>query len=342
MALDARTGKPVWSVVVPAGRNIVRRLVYSEIHDLLFPLGNRQVYRGADGKAVWKTNQTERGMTAGDLFWGYGNLSASVDLTTRKSNERTNPLTRARQSWKIRKTGNGCGPIVAGRHLVTLRSGSGAYYDLANPSGVVNFGAFRSSCQPSLIPANGLLVSPNSAGGGCTCRYPTSTALAMIHAPEMEKWGSYGEVELEGAVRRLGLNFGAPGDRAAANGTLWLDYPSVGGPSPRIGVKTVPEKPSWFRHHASRGVEGAGHPWVAASGSTDLETLTVTLGGTEPRLYRVRVTYAEPTGKAGRLRSFVRETRSVRASRELSWTFKKGGRVCGVEIVDEELVRRSK
>ena len=127
----------------------MRRLAYSEKHDLLFPLGNRQVYRGRDGEAVWKTNQTDRAMITDDLFLGYGNMSAVVNMETRKSNERLNPLTAERQSWKLTKTGNGCGPVVAGAHLLTFRSGSGAYYDLEDPSGVVNLGGFRSSCQPS-------------------------------------------------------------------------------------------------------------------------------------------------------------------------------------------------
>ena len=36
------------------------------------------------------------------------------------------------------------------------------------------------------------------------------------------------------SIVRLGLNLGAPGDRQDAEGTLWLDYPSVGGPSPDV------------------------------------------------------------------------------------------------------------
>ena len=34
---------------------------------------------------------------------------------------------------------------------------------------------------------------------------------------------------VKGAVRRVGINFGAPGNRKADDGTLWLEYPSVGG-----------------------------------------------------------------------------------------------------------------
>ena len=40
-------------------------------------------------------------------------------------------------------------------------------------------------------------------------------------------------------VRRLGINLGAPGDRVTPAGTLWVDYPSVGGPSPQIEVAST-------------------------------------------------------------------------------------------------------
>ncbi len=37
-------------------------------------------------------------------------------------------------------------------------------------------------------------------------------------------------------IRSIGINLGAPGDRKADNGTLWLEYPVVGGPSPKVPV----------------------------------------------------------------------------------------------------------
>jgi PAS domain S-box-containing protein len=43
-------------------------------------------------------------------------------------------------------------------------------------------------------------------------------------------------------IRTIGANLGAPGDRKADNGTLWLEYPRVGGPSPDIPVSISPEK----------------------------------------------------------------------------------------------------
>jgi hypothetical protein len=69
---------------------------------------------------------------------------------------------------------------------------------------------------------------------------------------------------------------GAPGDRRAENGTLWLDYPSVGGPSPQVAVQ-VGGSPKYFRHHAMR-ISG-DLAWVAASGVEGAKTITIQLNG---------------------------------------------------------------
>jgi hypothetical protein len=205
-------------------------------------------------------------------------------------------------------------------------------------SGAVNLGGFRTGCYSSIMPANGLLVSTNSGSGGCTCAYPISTALGMVHMPEMEMWGSYGNRPPQGAIQRMGLNFGAPGDRLADNGTLWLDYPSVGGPSPEVAVSTEPRYPKWFRHHSSRVTEGEGLKWVQASGASDLKSVTIALNSTQPRKYTVRVYSAEPaTADRQKLRGSVEEQRGVVAGPKLTRTFAGGRSVCGIEVVAEDI-----
>ena len=37
-------------------------------------------------------------------------------------------------------------------------------------------------------------------------------------------------------IKTVGINLGAPGDRRADSGTLWLEYPTIGGPSPKVPV----------------------------------------------------------------------------------------------------------
>ena len=96
-------------------------------------------------------------------------------------------------------------------------------------------------------------------------------------------------------MKRVGINLGAPGDRRADDGTLWLDYPSVGGPSPDIPIEIRPAAVEWFRHHSS-SVAGNGLRWVAASGCKGLNRITLTLApeGSEERRYTVRLHFSEP------------------------------------------------
>jgi hypothetical protein len=75
------------------------------------------------------------------------------------------------------------------------------------------------------------------------------------------------------------------------DGTLWLDYPSVGGPSPQIKVVTKPEHPSFHYRHSNWFKGGEGWPWVAVSAVEGLEELT--LHDLKPGRYTVRLFFAE-------------------------------------------------
>ena len=81
----------------------------------------------------------------------------------------------------------------------------------------------------------------------------------------------------------------------ANNGTLWLDYPSVGGPSPDINISITPEETEWFRYHSSR-IEGEELKWVAASGCKGMKNVTIRLAkkSEKERSYTVRLHFADP------------------------------------------------
>jgi hypothetical protein len=145
-----------------------------------------------------------------------------------------------------------------------------------------NFGGFRSGCTSNLVVANGILNAPDYTET-CTCSYQNQTSLAMIHMPEVEMW-SFSDIDGSNApIRRVGINLGAPGDRMADNGTLWLEYPSVGGTSPRLDIATTPEKPSFFRRHSLR-LTGGDLKWVEASGAKGLSSIRIGLRGPKPGL----------------------------------------------------------
>jgi hypothetical protein len=131
--------------------------------------------------------------------------------------------------------------------------------------GTGNFGGFRSGCTSNLVAADGVLNAPEYTRT-CSCSYQNQTSLALVHTPDVEIWTTYfddptsevGVTELKSEadeafkpnmldndelrIREVGINFGAPGDRMADDGTLWLEYPRTGGPSPDIPVVIHPDR----------------------------------------------------------------------------------------------------
>ncbi len=107
------------------------------------------------------------------------------------------------------------------------------------------------------------------------CSYQNQASLALIHMPEVAYWtfDYYASPSEPKPVRQVGINLGAPGNRYADNGTLWLEFPSVGGPSPDVPVRAEYDQPQWYRHYNSR-VEGM-YNWIGASGVTGLKEIRV-------------------------------------------------------------------
>jgi len=189
---------------------------------------------------------------------------------------RKNPITGADEKRTYLKA-HGCDKIAADYgHVLTMRSGTAAYYDKLVESGTVSISGTRSGCRNSIIAADGVLALP-SWTGNCTCNYPVFTSMALVHAGgDHEQWSAWGDVATGGAVRRVGINFGAPGDRATREGTLWLDHPSVGGPSPNVPVSVSPKTARPYYRHSLWMQGGQGRPWVTASGVTGVRQVRIT------------------------------------------------------------------
>jgi hypothetical protein len=178
---------------------------------------------------------------------------------------------------------------------MTFRSGAAGYFDLARDGGTGNFGGFRSGCTNNLIVAGGLLNAPDYTRT-CICAYQNQASVALVPMVDAEMWTFFGATELKGPVKRLGVNFGAPGDRRADDGTLWVEFPGVGGKSPSAPL-SLEGKIDYFRFHSSR-VGGAGIPWVSASGAKGVTSLTLTLDkdSKEDQPCVVRLHFVEPDG----------------------------------------------
>ncbi|MEW6239087.1 MAG: PQQ-binding-like beta-propeller repeat protein [Candidatus Omnitrophota bacterium] len=377
LAFDIRNGNILWSLT----ENIDGTwLSYSEERDILLQSGRKSrdsladessegmtAYRGADGQFLWSNNAVFSGpciLHSDDIITD----GTAYSLLSGKRKQAKNPLTGEVTSWMLRRN-YGCNYPIACENLLTFRSAAAGFYDLMRDGGTGNLGGFKSSCTSNLVAANGVLNAPDYTRT-CTCSYQNQTSLAMIRDPGVEYW-TFNSFELGDApIRRLGVNFGAPGDRRADDGVLWLEYPFVGGPSLKIKIRTEPKNPEWFQHHSSR-LQGGDLRWVAASGAKGLRRIVLTL--TEkpqpPRNYAVRLIFMEPDdlapgerimnvsiqGKrvltdfdiakeAGSSRwGIAKEFKNITADKDFSIELAPGGPnpqnetvLCGFEIINEE------
>lgn len=208
--------------------------------------------------------------------------------------QRINPLTGQLEPRTFPKS-YGCDGGLDYGEIYTMRSGTPAFYDKTLESGTICISGPRSGCTNSVIPANGLLNVPYFYEG-CTCSYPLPVGLALVSMPEShEQWACWGAGNPK-QIQRVGINFGAPGDRMTRDGTLWLDYPSVGGPSPELSVAASPPTVQFHYRHSVWMNAGEGWPWVVSSGAEGLSSFV--LRDLKPGRYRVRLYFAEAQGAA--------------------------------------------
>ncbi|MFC1508661.1 PQQ-binding-like beta-propeller repeat protein [Candidatus Omnitrophota bacterium] len=375
-AVDIRTGESLWE-----NREHVfgSYLSYSKEHDILLqsarpsrdmvrdePGERMAAFRGSDGTLLWDKAISYRTFPIlhGETIITEGKF---FNLFTGELVERDNPLTGEKTAWTWSRQ-YGCNYPIASENLLTFRSGAAGFYDLVNGGGTGNLGGFKSGCTINLVAADGVLNAPDYTRT-CQCAYQNQTSLALIHMPENEFW-TYNDMKTDDApLQRFGLNFGAPGDRVADNGTLWLDYPSVGGQSPEVSVTTSPESPEWYLHHSS-SYDEAGQAWIAASGGVGLRELKISVAQNrvEKSPYTVRLFFAEPediksgdrvfdvsiqgktvldnfdiAGEAGKPRhTIVKEFYAIAVGRDLVITFNPVGTsgtmeplLCGIEVIEE-------
>ena len=306
-ALDLATGEEVWKRTTDF---VAVWMAYSHEADVLM-VSNKtgmSAFRGEDGSELWRKQAEGKGfrghpenlwdkiIVSGDRVIDQRGPGFAYDIETGDPILRKHPVTNEPIEWQFTKSGHHCNYAIASPHLLTFRAAEAGFCDIESGE-TARLGGFRSGCRNSLIPANGVLNAPNFAHG-CVCGYPLFTSLALVHMPETEMW-SYSPLTLEKGeqVERVGINIGAPGDRLSAAGTLWLDYPSVGGTSPAVPVKLTGAGQRMFQTHSAL-VEGESLRWVAASGVEGASVVTVTLNGdpakAESRRYTVRLVFAEP------------------------------------------------
>ncbi|HUS47053.1 MAG TPA: PQQ-binding-like beta-propeller repeat protein [Phycisphaerae bacterium] len=291
-ALDLQTGREVWKT----DKHVFGTwLGYSEEHDVLLQGGSRAgdrgydeagagmvAYKGNTGTVLWERPDAYSGppIITHDLIitqTGGGDRSAPpaavFSLLTGRDATRKHPMTGKTIPWNWVRF-KGCNTAVASENLLTFRSASAAFVPMDISQGTASIGGFKSGCTSNLIVADGVLNAPDYTRT-CTCSYQQQSSLALVHMPELEYWtfDYFPPPRAPEPVQRVGINFGAPGNRTADGGTLWMEFPSVGGPSPDIPVRVAGNNVTYFRAHNTT-VEGELN-WVSASGVMGATTVKI-------------------------------------------------------------------
>jgi len=324
VALDAATGKELWKRPLDltgcCGDNM--GAAYSSDILLFFGNhGNHDAWRFQAGALKWRRITTLSAKN-GDVLWSralnYRTRPLIVvdkiiiepracDLRTGDIIMRTHPVTGEKVPWEFLRPGHTCGVTSASASALFYRSSCTAFYDLAEDRGVTIFGAYRPGCAISIIPASGLLLSPE-ASCGCTCSYPLRCSFALIRKPRRSQpWTVFITHGAMTPVRHFAVNLGAPADMKDNEGTVWFAYPNpkteyTKNHFPNYGVKfdlndEFLQGMGYFcRDFKGTTVEGSRKPWLFTSGCRGLIHCELPLiddsAGQKPGTYTVRLGFS--------------------------------------------------
>ncbi|MBN1761390.1 MAG: PQQ-binding-like beta-propeller repeat protein, partial [Chitinispirillaceae bacterium] len=332
-AYDLATGAVIWRKDAVEDNIFGSWLGYNAAHDMLVEAMRKHsdyysdektdkmaVYNASTGDVVWK--QLARSYAGGPvmlddtLIRTNGYTFNAINLFTGAFATVPNPLTGIEDIITAQKH-YGCTFATGAKNLLVVRSGAGGYIDLANNGGFGSFGGFKTGCTPSLIPAEGMIASPEYTRT-CQCSYQIQTSCAMTHEPDNDVWLSNQNLATQfknngGKIRSIGLNFGAPGDRFDDEKTLFLEYP-YGETAAGFSAYSIPVSISLasagtanYVRHIPKRISGSGN-WIAASGIEANGTVTVNMvqgsAQPDPQPYTVTLYFAETEGKQAGERVF--------------------------------------
>ncbi|MGI9473739.1 MAG: PQQ-binding-like beta-propeller repeat protein, partial [Rubripirellula sp.] len=321
VAIDRRTGEKLWSepvnvtdtTNVSAGGGSLT-LMYADGHVVLcgananghywkqflsgeFDQRKLVVLDAANGSELWAKNANYMNRPAvigNEVFaepWAF-------DLHTGEAKTRPHPLTGEDTQWRFSRPGHHCGVITATPNMMFFRSGFIGYYDLYHDSGTRHFSGQRLGCWINAIPGNGLVMIPE-ASAGCVCQFSIASTVVMEPKTENKSWGIFSAVGPTTPVKRMGINFGAPGDRKDESGLEWFGYPR---PSARGRLEFVfdlkhqlQQGGGWYSKNAEAIDLGATKtPWLYTSGASGLKRIEIPLlgDGDDAAEYTVKIYYA--------------------------------------------------
>lgn len=320
VAIDRQTGEKLWenpvnvtdTTNVSAGGGSLT-LMYADGHIVLcgananghywkqflsgeFDKRKLLVLDASNGKELWSKNANYMNRPAvigSEIFaepWAF-------DLHSGNPKTRPHPITGEESQWRFSRPGHHCGVITATPNMMFFRSGFIGYYDLYKDSGTRHFAGQRLGCWINAIPGNGLVMIPE-ASAGCVCQFSIASTVVMEPKTESKSWGIFSAVGPSTPVKRMGINFGAPGDRKDLSRQEWFGYPR---PSSRGRLEYVfdlkPEFRSgggWYsRNLEALDISDVNDPWLFASGARGLESFEVPLLGEndEPAKYTIKMLF---------------------------------------------------
>ncbi len=325
VAVDKRTGQTLWqrpvevtdTTEVSAGGGSLT-VMYAHDHLVLcgananghywkqflsgeFDRRKLIVLDARDGTQLWakNANYMNRPAVIGNEIYAE---PWAFDLHTGKPKTRPHPMTGEESPWRFSRPGHHCGVITATPNMMFFRSGFIGYYDLYHDSGTRHFAGQRLGCWINAIPGNGLVMIPE-ASAGCVCLFSIASTVVMEPKAESKSWGIFSAVGPQTPVQRMGINFGAPGDRKDSTGQPWFGYPR---PSSRERLEFVFDiKPQlaagggWYSKNSDAiDVEDAQTEWLYTSGARGLTRFELPLLGREdaPASYTVKLHFAETDG----------------------------------------------
>jgi outer membrane protein assembly factor BamB len=216
-----------------------------------------------------------------------------------------------------------CGAVAACENMIAYRSTPIGFKSLTDNSPCYWLSEKRPSCWISLLPAGGMLLSPEGQSTNCTCSFNYKTSSALIPVERHESWGIYrrgpelrqrigsawkGAPIIEGRPAnfdQLRINLNAPGDHYdSETGRGFFAWPQATREGDGFYIVPVSgdAQAEGFRFNSDfNPIAGTKRPWIYSSGLTGDIQLEVL--GTEERQYRVVLHFAEPEslGKGDRV-----------------------------------------
>jgi len=224
------------------------------------------------------------------------------DLKTGDQMTRANPITGEEVPWSMMRTGHHCGMLTGCESgMIIFRSGFTGFMDLEQDAGVRHFAGHRMGCWINAIPANGLVMIPE-ASAGCVCQFSIASTIVLEPREARRPWSIHSAVGAKTPVKHLAINFGAPGDRKDARGTVWLSYPRFKAyqeTSLDVKLDLKLKFASGGKYHSINehrvNLSGDETPWLYSSWAGGLTGLTLPLlgEGDAPASFTVRLYFAE-------------------------------------------------